>query len=85
VRRIPFVLATFGLVFLVIGVVIAFANSSVSQTIHCVGRIVESDEEMDAAENNFKTVDERGYIPVVVGIGLLSFAFLDERFRKNQK
>ena len=84
-RRIPFVLATFGLVFLVIGVVIAFAEPSVSQTIRSFGRIVESDEEIDSTENNFKTVDERDYIPIVVGIGLLSIAFLDERFKKNQK
>jgi len=51
VRRIPFVLATFGLVFLVIGVLIAFAEPSVSRTIPSFGRIVESDEEIDSTEN----------------------------------
>ena len=80
-RRIPFVLATFGLIFLVIGVVIAFADLSVSRTIPSFGRIVESDEENDPTESNFKTVGERDYIPIAVGIGLLSIAFLDERFK----
>lgn len=74
-----------------IGITIAFANPlAVSGTFFCTGRIAYSNETsesiLEPIENNSETyVDSRGYVPMIVGVGLLSVAILDGKFKKHKK
>lgn len=88
-KKVPLALALVGLVFLAIGIVIAFANplsSQSSNTISCSGTIIYSSGESEPTESNSEIhVDARGYIPIIVSVGLLSIAFLDGIVKKKHK
>jgi len=81
VKKIPLVLALVGCVLLGIGITVAFANPlGISNTIHSTGRIGHSDGESESQTY----VDSTGYVPMIVGVGLLSVAILDGKFRKHK-
>jgi hypothetical protein len=80
-NKIPLVLALVGCVLLGIGITVAFANSlGISNTIHSTGRIVNPYGESESQTY----VDSTGYVPMIVGVGLLSVAILDGKFRKHK-
>ena len=78
-KKISLFLALVGCVLLGIGITVAFANPlGISNTIRCTGRIGYSDGESESQTY----VDSRGYVPMIVGVGLLSVAILDRKFKK---
>ena len=79
-KKVLFALAVTGFVLLVLGITIAFANPLVaSKTIRCTGSIGYLNEESKSQTY----VDATGFIPIIAGVGLLSIAFLNGRFKKE--
>ena len=82
-------LAIIGYISLLIGIAIAFANPLLNQssiTIYCSGRIEYPNKESESTESSSQTiVDSTVYIPIIIGVGLLSIAFLGGTVKKNCK
>jgi len=90
VRRNLLALVVMGFASLTVGIVAAFVSprlDHLSFSIPTYGRIAypESQNPVGSSENY---VDERGYVPVIVGAGLLSVAFftrlVERRVRISQ-
>jgi len=82
VKRVALVLAVLGFISFAIGIVMPFANPLLQHqvTIPAHGHIVYPGEELKSAESNSHAyVDARGYMPIIVGVGFLSIAFLHAR------
>ena len=82
-------LAIIGFISLLIGIAIAFANPLLNQSsikIYCNGRIEYPTKESELTESSSQTiVDSTVYIPIIIGVGLLSIAFLGGTVKKNCK
>jgi len=73
-KLILFALAVVGVISLASGIAIALLSP---HSIHCTGRIVYPDEELKSTENDSPTfMNAEGYMPIIVGVGLLSTVLL---------
>lgn len=88
-KKVPLVLIVLGLMFLSTGIALALVNPLVqhSQTVPSHGVIFyENSTEPLPTENNLETyVDSTGYVPMIIGVGLLSIGFLDGIAKKKHK
>jgi hypothetical protein len=88
-EKVPLVLVVLGSMFLSTGIASALINPLLqhSQTIVSHGTIAyENSTEPQPTENNPETyVDSTGYVPMIIGVGLLSIGFLDGIVKKKHK